>query len=135
MNVHRLAAVASSVAVAVIVVVGLYFSGPPSEQRMARLDDERVMELRDLARSIENYWDDYDTLPVELGSLIDGRRRTSLPRDPETGADYEYEATSASSYRLCATFSRASNEGEEDFWVHDAGRQCFSFELQNTGNK
>ena len=53
--------------------------------------------------------------------------------DPETGTQYVYEATGDNSYRLCAEFSRASvNPLPGDFWVHEAGYQCFDFTLVST---
>ena len=60
--------------------------------------------------------------------LLDGRRLSRMPSDPETGLAYEYEQLDPTSYQLCATFDRPSaSQLAVDFWIHDAGRGCFSF--------
>ena len=52
--------------------------------------------------------------------------------DPVTGAPYEYAATGARTYRLCARFStdtalQAPNDypSSDAHWAHGIGRHCF----------
>ena len=133
MNLHRVAAWASTVVVASAVVVGLVVSGLPGERRLERLDEARVADLRTLASAIESYWHAHAEMPEHLGTVLDGRRLLEMPADPVTGQWYEYELTPPDGYRLCATFDRPSpptvRPGEEAFWKHGAGGACYEFEL------
>ena len=130
MNVSRLFALAGSLAVIMVVLAGLYLGGSPSEQRLFRLDERRVDDLRRLARVIEAYWDKTQRLPQELEELVDGQRLGSMPLDPLSRTTYIFEPIALNAYRLCAEFSRSSqNPKPKDFWAHKAGYQCFDFKL------
>lgn len=130
MNVSRLFALAGSLAVIMVVLAGLYLGGSPSEQRLFRLDERRVDDLRRLARVIEAYWDKTQRLPQELEELVDGQRLGSMPLDPLSRTTYIFEPIALNAYRLCAEFSRSSRNPEpKDFWGHKAGYQCFDFKL------
>ena len=49
--------------------------------------------------------------------------------DPSNGAAYEYQITGASSFELCATFTRARDRDDAPLWNHPAGRHCFTFDV------
>ena len=65
-----------------------------------------------------------------------------IPRDPKTGAPYEYKVLGNLKFELCATFETSSSdqntngpkaipamypypEGEIQTWQHNAERTCF----------
>jgi hypothetical protein len=59
-----------------------------------------------------------------------------VPVDPEAAKAYEYRATGARSFELCATFSQKSIDpvsaqpvkapgSSNEVWVHGVGRTCF----------
>ena len=128
MNVNGFAFWTTSCAVVAVLITAFVISGSPSEQRLMRLDDRRVANLVQLTRAFDDYWKERDELPVKMGELLDGRRLSRMPSDPETGLAYEYEQLDQISYQLCATFDRPSvSQLIEDFWIHGAGRRCFSF--------
>jgi hypothetical protein len=132
MNIDRVAALVSSIAVAIVVVAAFLLIGTPDEQRQQRLDDRRVAHLQHLAHAVDAYWENHGTLPGSLADLVDGRRLSSLPTDPVHGEVYDYRATAPASYQLCATFDSASDElGPQDFWNHPVGRQCYDFDAGN----
>ncbi|MES2623877.1 MAG: hypothetical protein V4628_01240 [Pseudomonadota bacterium] len=121
--------VVASVIVAIAVAAGLYVSGSPGEQRLLRLDEKRLSDLLQLSYAISNYWDEAERLPAGLSALVDGQRLRGVPADPESGAMYIYEPGAMDAYRLCAEFARASIQRvPDDFWAHEAGRQCFALE-------
>ncbi len=68
-------------------------------------------------------------LPDSLGELVaDPRAQVSI-EDPDTEQEYEYRILDEDSYELCAVFALASitnNRARDAFWLHDAGRHCFS---------
>ena len=128
MNVNRVAAITSSVLVAVVVVAGLIIAGSPGAQRLNRIDQLRVNDLRMISGVLNRYWNQHEALPEALGQLVDGRFLNELPRDPASGEPYEYERTAPGAVKLCGVFARASAEDSpDDYWYHLAGRQCFAF--------
>jgi hypothetical protein len=114
--------------VAAAVVTGLSSIGKPSEQRLVRLDERRVMDLRMLAGAVNRYRGQRQQLPARAEDAIDGQVTTRLPLDPESQRAYDYRVIDAGHYELCATFSRRSREPSNDFWFHDAGQHCFSLD-------
>lgn len=126
MKANKLITIVASGTVVIAVVAGLYLSGSPGEQRLTRIDERRVGDLRQLSSTISIYWKDSGRLPADLPVLVDGQRLGSLPTDPQTGMVYIYEIVDMNSYRLCAGFSRPSiQKTSEDFWAHPAGMHCF----------
>ena len=133
MNVPRIALAGSAAAVAVAVVAGLLITGSPAEQRLRRLDEQRVAELRQLASAVQRRWEREQRLPAAAPELVDGQFLTRLPTDPTTGEPYEYRATGPQQFEVCATFDRASRaELAGDFWFHEAGRGCFRFSVTDS---
>ena len=131
MRVHRIAAIGSSVVVIVSVLIGLYVSGAPSEQRLKRLDSQRISDLQEIVRAMGAYTWKTKTLPASLPDLVDGRRLSRLPSDPVTGIPYSYEVISASKYKLCARFDLPSEAYlTDDFWFHEQGQVCYAFEVE-----
>ena len=64
----------------------------------------------------------YRRLPDSLGELVaDPRAQVSI-EDPDTEQEYEYRILDEDSYDASITNNRA----HDAFWLHDAGRHCFS---------
>ena len=132
MNIDRVAALVSSTAVIIVVFAAFLMIGTPEEQRLRRLDAERVSDLQRLARAVDDYYHDHGELPASLEALVDGRRLHRLPVDPTRGDSYGFEAAGNGSYRLCASFDSASEpEPVATFWAHSAGPSCFRFEAES----
>ncbi len=128
MSVPRIALVVSIAAVVAAIAAGLVITGSPAEQRLRRLDEQRVNELVQLAGMAQRRFDSEQRLPAAADELVDGRFMTRLPTDPTTGQPYEYRVTGPRQYEVCATFDRPSRaELAGDFWAHEAGHRCFSF--------
>jgi hypothetical protein len=116
-------------AVVAAVVAGLVVAGPPAKGRMQRLDRGRADDLRSIAASIDTFWRGHERLPDSLGELVADPRAQVSTRDPESERPYEYRITGEDSYELCAVFALASvtdNPADDAFWLHGAGRHCFS---------
>ena len=130
MNVQRLAVVGSMAVVVAAVIAGLWFTGSPAEQRRLRLDEQRVNELSQLSSAVQRRWDRERRLPDRADDLVDGQFLTRLPTDPSTREPYEYRVTGARQFEVCATFNRQSRpELAGDFWFHEAGYRCFTFDV------
>ena len=125
---NRLAATLSSGIVLVSLLAGLVILGSPSQERARRIDEQRLADLQQLSRAINAYFSAVERLPNRLEEIIDGRRVSNIPVDPESAEAYPYQVLGTERYRLCATFTRdAEDEYQGDFWMHSAGRQCFDF--------
>lgn len=91
------------------------------------------MALRQLAGVAENQWNREQRLADAAGELVDGQFYTRVPTDPVTREPYEYRITGPRRFEVCATFDRPSRpELAGDFWFHEAGRRCFSFDVTDS---
>lgn len=129
--------------VAAVVVAGFFIVGSPTEERLRRFDDQRVMHLENIQNDIANYYQAKGALPSALAQLNDEFRGIIIPKDPESGLDYEYQAEGNLSFTLCANFNRPSRVGKFNnkllptparafpgpfkagTWEHAEGRVCF----------
>lgn len=131
--------------VAVAVVAGFFIAGSPKEERLRQFDDQRVADLQSLQWQIVNYWQGKERLPKTLTILEDDISGFKVPHDPETGAEYGYDAQGPFTFSLCATFARPSDgtRGREKYaipvpaeqagvisrtsenWSHVSGETCF----------
>jgi hypothetical protein len=126
--------------VAASVVGGLMLIGPPSTQRIRRLDARRVSDLQGIARTLDLYWTRHKALPTELGALAKEGGWEVAGRDPESGLSYPYRLTGEKSFELCATFAMElvdqfrvpiESTSRVGMWAHGRGAQCFALEAQN----
>ena len=117
-------------AVLLAIGAGLFVLGPPSSVRARRLDAERVDDLRQWARAIDDYWTENRQLPATLGDVrLQGEWSHLRPQDPATAEPYGYVVTGAVTYELCAVFERPAEEPPAAaVWNHGVGRTCFPFE-------
>ncbi len=130
------------VVVAVVIAAigfGFYVAGSPQNQRAVRFDERRVQDLSSLQYQIINYWQKKNELPSTLDQLANDILGIVIPRDPRTGAAYEYKVLGKLEFELCATFETSSSDstiypsrvvpptypGSQPTWQHEAERTCF----------
>lgn len=127
--------------VAVAVVAGFFVVGSPQTERLRKFDERRVSDLQYIQSEIINYWVNKEKLPESLAVLPDSLRGVTVPKDPQTDADYIYRIDDATAlkFSLCAGFALASGvepagvpkpiyRGEpyqSESWSHGAGQYCF----------
>ncbi len=142
--------------VAAVIATGLYVAGSPERVRDIRLDETRSNDLQQIASAVDSAYDRDGALPPTLDALKAACRQDCyVPSlvDPKTRAQYEYRATGATTYELCATFDDVTQKtdqygnprpaetvpampygkpypGYRD-WTHGAGRQCFPLDTQD----
>lgn len=116
------------------VIGGLFFLGPPEQERARRLDQRRVRELGEIALAVNLHWTRSERLPGSLGELSQDSRTPLRTEDPETAQRYEYRLLSAETYELCADFQldsiEPSSPTESYFWSHGTGRHCYQLEAE-----
>lgn len=116
----------------VCLTAALALLGSPLEARLRRLDEQRVADLRQIQRNVEQFHRRTGRLPGTLHELKDdpGTFVADLA-DPVTSAPYGYEPSGERTYRLSATFDRPSVDDSEPEWMrdgffrHDAGPKAF----------
>ena len=111
--------------------------GSPREQRMKRLDGERVSDLQSIQWQVVNYWQKKSILPNTLNDLEDSISGYVVPIDPSTDKSYTYRAKGKLAFELCATFDLSSEKSQinntrypvksiyGETWEHDKGEACF----------
>jgi hypothetical protein len=119
------------------VVYALFLSGSPGTQRALQFDQRRVSDLQQISYAIDEYWTRNQALPETLEKLQDSRYYfVQSLTDPETGKPYEYQISGEKTYELCAVFALSSADDRQllrfspKVWEHEAGRVCFSLEIQ-----
>ena len=84
MSINRIVSWTTSCVVALVLIISIVISGSPSEQRLFRLDDRRVENLVRLSAAFDDYWEERDSLTEDINELLDGRRLSRMPTDPQT---------------------------------------------------
>lgn len=135
----RVQGVFTAAVVAVVVAAvagGLFLLGSPAQERIRRIDGQRVSDLSAMAGAVDLYWTRHTRLPASLEELAAEPGAYVRRGDPVTQRPYEYRAREGNAYELCAAFDRESTASQpggyyyRDFWAHGAGRQCFKLEAQ-----
>ncbi len=118
-------------AIALVIVslgAGFFASGSPALQRARTLDQRRLSDLGAIAGTIHG---EALTRPKESFQLPGNLSAPAFAglnlADPATGQPYEYIPGAGSSYQLCARFEA---DGGDGFWVHAAGRHCFTLDAR-----
>lgn len=121
-----------TVVVVATVAASLWVTGSPREARIRAFDDRRAQDLSTIEGMIAAHWGGRQSLPASLDELSAASLGAELPKDPESGAAYEYRVLGGGRYELCATFSRDSSRDTAGYYgrPHGAGRQCFTQELR-----
>lgn len=135
---------AVGVLVVLTVLAGFLIIGSPRDQRILRVDQQRVSDLQNIQSQVVTYWQQKESLPATLTELNDPIAGFTVPTDPETGEAYGYTRQSPLDFTLCATFGAQdpySNRSAArptpvtavphdaktggDTWEHGAGEVCF----------
>ena len=128
----------AGLALTVAIAVGLWTVGSPGKARAERMDDRRVSHLNSIANAIDAYDDRVGRLPDNLEALSADRNvHLAAIEDPETAQPYEYRVIDDATYQICATFQQAEHSEDRTrlrrgtrFWDHEAGRHCFTVEVE-----
>jgi len=130
---------AATVVVVAAVIAGFFAIGTPGEQRLGRLDQQRVVNLTLILAAIQSYQNRNKALPESLVMVQRSGWQSLILKDPVSGEPYEYKVRDEVSYDLCANFGTESNDADANmngpsyvppaspFWHHSRGRQCFTF--------
>lgn len=133
----------SGLIILALIVAGFSIMGSPRTQRLLRIDQNKVNDLQNIQWQIVNFWQQKGELPEALANLSDPISGFVVPKDPQSGEEYEYRILNKPlSFELCAEFNLSSRKNgvntiamrplmpeaigvKEDVWTHEAGRYCF----------
>lgn len=123
---------ATGIATVLSIAAGVWVMDSPMRQRLLRVDETRVGDLRTLESAVDRWWHEHQALPADLGVLA-AQPGVSLPlHDPDGRSDYRYRPLDGQRYELCADFATDSSEHRSrrgvawaGGWSHPAGPHCF----------
>ncbi|MFA7244765.1 MAG: DUF5671 domain-containing protein [Candidatus Magasanikbacteria bacterium] len=140
-NILKILASVLSVIVLGSIIAGFFIVGTPKEQRNRRFDDTRIQGLSSIQSQIIYQWQQKEVLPEKLTDLQNDITGFTIPKDPETQADYIYTVKSDLTFELCADFKTELKPNEinskTDYyysspvfstsqnWYHGIGNVCF----------
>jgi hypothetical protein len=127
---------AASLLVLLALVGGFFIIGLPQNQRLIRLDEQKISDLQNIQSQVVTYWQQKNRLPVKTDELKDPLASyNQVPIDTDRNEAYEYKVTGAMSFELCATFNTKSTTSTvtrpvgysaDENWMHESGRTCFT---------
>jgi hypothetical protein len=136
---HRGFAGVSTLLAAAVLVWGSIVAGSPAQERLRKLDEQRIEDLQAISDAIERHClGPEDTrpdgapfmrnpLPPTLEPIsAETTSRRLATADPVSGRPYSYRPTGVSTYELCAAFDSIRDASYETDWNHAAGEHCFS---------
>ena len=131
-GVGRWIAILASLVVVATIVAAIMVMGPPSAQRLSRLDERRVTDLGNLVQAIQAYREAHDRLPADLPVLAAEPGSRLAIVDPGTAQPYGYAVLGTREYPLCARFATDTATTMEPpvawapgDWNHGIGTRCF----------
>ena len=135
-NFDRLFALLATAVVIISVIAGFWWLGSPNRQRQIRADQQRIMDIHEIALSLHQQAEQSQNRgkPVDLhASLSLDNPKT----DPISGKMYEYQRLDSTHYLLCAEFAADSAQNrlgnfsgaDKDFWHYLPGRHCFKLNV------
>lgn len=114
---------------------GFAVMGSPRTQRLQKYDQTRLSDLQNIQSQVTSHWQSKGMLPENIAAMQNSLSYYSLPKDPQTGKDYEYRKTGLNTFELCSTFSAEQPANSmaaypygkpQDNWTYNKGRTCFS---------
>ncbi len=134
----KMVAYGALIVVLATIVGGFFIIGSPMSARQYQADEQKTQDLSSIQWQVIDYWQAKQKLPAAISDLNNPLSGFTVPTDKETGAAYGYEATGATSFKLCATFNKSSRGLPsqavvapkpmgvmDDNWQHGEGKQCF----------
>jgi len=122
------------------IVLGFLASGSPATERMRTFDEKRADDLYQIANCIQNYANQYQSLPASLSELSNMNGGYCNLVDPEKNTPYEYKIISnltpirnnlmEGKVQLCANFALDTTREKQGvsykqkWYTHRAGRDC-----------
>lgn len=122
------AAVAATIVVVAVIVLGLRDLGGPQNQRQLQSDLRTLHALEALAQQIQFAWNTSGkVLPANLDQFL-----STVTQDPSTRKRFAYHPKSTSGYELCATFATDTRDlppqNPPGPWPHPKGDHCFQLD-------
>lgn len=142
-KVGNLFTILSAAIVIASIVYAFAIIGSPIQERLRRIDQQKINDLQNIQYQILSYWQKQSQVPKNISDLNDPIYSFTVPKDPEfrsgkINSDYSYKAIDTNSFELCAVFNTKSEDNTDmksqpyygeistDYnWSHEIGNQCF----------
>ena len=87
------------------IVCGFLVIGSPRTQKHQKQDQDKVNNLSTIQSQVISYYQSHGALPTTLEAMQNSLSYYTLPKDAQTGKNYEYRVTGANTFDLCAVFN------------------------------
>src|SRR3989338_6320887 len=128
---RKILAISVAVIILISIILGFGILGSPQNQRLLRLDNQKISDLQGIQWQVINYWQMNGMIPESMPSLP---------------IDIEYKKTNQMTFELCAQFNRESVVEQDpraidigypmkeslmqnNDWSHKAGYYCTTLSL------
>jgi hypothetical protein len=142
----RLGLAGLTASVLVILGLGFWFAGSPINARLLAQDAQRVQDLSNIARRVEQYYANKGSLPESLAACeISPNTHIEQKADRVTDQSYQYGIVDSTHFKVGATFSLPSESDKvitrsvgpmgvispegQGFWAHSAGPKEFIIDV------
>lgn len=113
------------------IALGFVILGSPRNQRLMRMDNQKIIDLQNMQSQVIIYWQQNGSLPEQWQPKYLQYNSAEM---------YEYKKNGDMSFEVCADFNRKSKKnisedmgfysnvrlmGGNDDWSHGSGRHCF----------
>lgn len=131
-EINRILAGIAILLVVIITILGFTVVDSPFASRDRKIDDQTVSDLQSIEGQVSNYYRKNSTLPATLNDL----EKEDYYSSRELNPSITYQKITATNYKLCATFKRASSDYKteqtryyayenNDQWQYGKGNSCF----------
>jgi len=142
----RLGLAGLTASVLVILGLGFWFAGSPINARLLAQDAQRVQDLSNIARRVEQYYANKGSLPESLAACeISPNTHIEQKADRVTDQSYQYGIVDSTHFKVGASFSLPSESDKvitrsvgpmgvispegQGFWAHGAGPKEFIIDV------
>ena len=140
------------VAVAVPIGLGFWYAGSPMRARLLAQDGQRVGDLANISRRVQQYYTNKGSLPESLAACdINPDSFVEQKKDRVTGEPYLYRVMDTTRFEIGATFALPGGSetsrtqfgkrsiyipgGEASFWEHPAGPKTYIVDAARKSSK
>ncbi len=150
-GISKISAIAASLLVLLAIVIGFSVIGSPLTQRLIKQDQMKVSDLQNISNQVKEYYRTSAKLPATLSEVTSVYSYGLPTTDRESGVPYTYRVIDTTTFELCATFNKNSENtqessptylrapGYDDYGVwsrYKVGESCFKQAVlpENTGD-
>lgn len=134
-----------TIAVLGTIITGFFFIGSPSEQRLRKLDNQKIQSIENIRAVLDQYYLTNKKLPQDLTELNSLKYNGANFVDQQTQKNFGYKAIDDTNYQLCATFNlsnyswdyrkKYNRTVQSSDYSHPSGDYCYDLTASSYNEK